>query len=59
MTEYQMFAAMLWLFGIVATPIVASNKGKDAGVWFLVGLVFGLLGWVAALLSKPADQAKS
>jgi hypothetical protein len=57
MTEYQMLAAMLWVFGIIATPIVASKKGKDAGVWFLIGLVFGLLGWVAALLTKPADQS--
>lgn len=59
MTDIQILGVLVWIAGIALTPIIAKNKGKDPGVWFLVGIVFGLLGMFAALISKPtADQSK-
>jgi hypothetical protein len=58
MTDIQVFGLLIWIAGIVLTPVIAKNKGKDPGVWFLVGIVFGVLGMFAAMLGKPADQAR-
>ena len=33
---------------------LAEQKGKDAGIWFLLGLVFGIIG-LLALIGSPSE----
>jgi len=37
------------IFGIV-TAFIANNKGRNGTFWFMIGLLFGIFGFIASLL---------
>lgn len=47
----ETLTAIIVIDGIVCgflSAIIASSKGRDSGPWFLVGLIFGIFGLIAA-----------
>ncbi len=44
---------MIWMgFGVLCS-VIAPGRGRSAGAWFVLGLVFGVFGLVA-LLAMPS-----
>ncbi len=37
---------------------IAREKGREYGAWFVIGLLFGPLGFLAALLTPATKEAK-
>jgi hypothetical protein len=51
-----MGVVIVWiLFGII-TAIVASNKGHDGCLWFIVGVLLGPLGLIIALVVARKEK---
>jgi len=44
------FIALLWFVSWIGTPIVAPNKHRSAGWWFVLGVLFGIFAFVTILL---------
>ena len=53
--ELLIFISFCILCGIVAA-VVADRKGRNAGGWFLIGLLLGPIGLVLALVISPNDD---
>lgn len=47
----------LWIVCGIISAMIASNKGRSTAGWFFVGLLFGPLGIVAALVVSADHQA--
>ena len=43
----------------VLSGIVASNKNRSVGGWSLLGLFFGLFGFIAAIAVREAEETQS
>ena len=50
------FLLFLWFGCAVMCWIVANSKGRFAGVWFLLGLVFGVFALIAVAV-LPSELA--
>jgi hypothetical protein len=54
-----MTLVFIWLVCAIACTILASNKGRSAGGWLLVGLVLGPLALIlAAVVSNVKVEAR-
>jgi hypothetical protein len=45
-----------WLACAIAAGAVASGKGRSPVIWFLLGLLFGPLGLILAVLRKGREH---
>jgi hypothetical protein len=51
------FMVVLWIgFGIV-TALAANARGRNAGVWLVIGLLTGIFGLVAVLVMEDLKKA--
>ncbi|EKE68501.1 hypothetical protein [Gallaecimonas xiamenensis] len=41
---------IVWVFCGVISASIAAGRGHNAGLWFLIGLVFGIFGLIASLM---------
>src|SRR3546814_12800255 len=46
---------LLWIGFAVVTAIAASSRGRSGGVWFFLGLVFGVFGLTAVLVMPRVE----
>src|SRR3546814_5765472 len=46
---------LLWIGFAVVTAIAASSRGRSGGVWFFLGLVFGVFGLIAVLVMPRVE----
>ena len=51
--------AFVWLGSAVLCWIVANSKARFAGVWFLLGLLFGPLSLIAVAVMPSVEKDKS
>ena len=49
-------AIVLWIFFGIVTAIVASGKGRSGCGWFLIGVLFGPFGLIAAFAVGSSYQ---
>lgn len=55
----MMFLLIIWIIcGLIASS-VASSKGHNPGVWFLIGAIFGIFGLVAVMLLDNRKNQQS
>jgi hypothetical protein len=54
-TAMEMFVVYCVLFGGV-TALAANARGRSAGAWFVIGLLFGVFGLVAVLVMKDESR---
>lgn len=52
------FFLFLWLGCAAPCWVVADNKGRFAGVWFLLGLAFGIFALIAIAVLPSVLAAK-
>lgn len=45
-------------FGILSS-IAVKNKNRDQGIWFLVGFLFGIFGFIAAIIIDKYEPEKN
>lgn len=58
MFEFSMLGFFTtWILFGIATAMVAANKGRNPGGWFLVGALFGPFGLIIALVAKKDTAA--
>lgn len=50
-----MLVIIIWLLCAIGCAMIASSKGKNVGLWFFIGLLFGIFGLIAAALSKKEN----
>lgn len=48
---------IIWIICGVICAVIASNKGKSGGLWFLVGVLLGPLGIILALVVSTDQKA--
>lgn len=46
----------VWLLFAIATGMIGQSKGHGFGGYFVLGLLFGVLGLLIALCAKPRAQ---
>lgn len=52
------FLALIWIGSAIFCWVVANSQSRFAGIWFLLGLVFGPIALLAlAVLPKKNDVA--
>lgn len=47
----------IWILFGIGAAMVASGKGKSAGVWFFIGMLLGPFGLLFAFLASPEKAA--
>jgi hypothetical protein len=57
---------MIWFYFIIygiafgaLSAIAVKNKNRDQAGWFFIGLLFGVFGFIAALIVEKVDQTQS
>lgn len=59
MVEYIGILFIIWAsFGLVAAGIAVSKGGSGIG-WFILGMIFGPLAWLAVAVKAPANATDS
>jgi len=50
---------IIWLFFGIISAVVASTKGRSAFGWFVIGILFGPLGFILALVIQEKKVVQS
>jgi len=53
-----LFIIALWIICGISSAFIASEKNRDVGAWFLIGIVLGVFGliMIAAVPSLPKED---
>ena len=46
----------LWLFPLIATPIIAHKKGRSGFGWFMLSLVIGIIAFIIICCVSGAEK---
>ena len=46
----------IWVISGIAAAMIASSKGREPVGWFVIGLLFGILGLIVAIGMQPTAQ---
>lgn len=52
----SIFYFIIWFFCGVIAAVCASNKGRNAGAWFAIGVLLGPIGVVLSLVISKDDE---
>lgn len=57
MSGWMIVSGAVWILFAILTAAAASGRGRDASIWFLIGLAFGVFAFVAVLIGGDKSKA--
>ena len=53
----DLFVVLIWIVCAFIAYSQAQKKGLNAGLWAIIGLIFGVFGVIASLIARPKNAS--
>jgi hypothetical protein len=53
----DLFVVLIWIVCAFIAYNQAQKKGLNAGLWAIIGLIFGVFGVIASLIARPKNAS--